>query len=251
VASPFTAGGVSNFVTGTGTLSGLMTFPALTVGDLLVSVTCYSGIAAGAGPFIVNPSGGGFGWSRIFYQAPSGSGNAIEIVLAYWSSGANLQWNFNTSVTYGSRFQAYTNARRTNDYADNYGVGVSDVTVGNYLTDEARATGSQITGNNPGTASRYSYVDELVLAVGANQLANPGYGAAGGGFTKRLDNTLTGFGTTELVLADLEIATEGSVSCSFTATASPAGQLGTMGIFGLPPPPRKYPAVAAGLPAFA
>jgi hypothetical protein len=250
MASPFTAGGVSNAVTGTANVTAVMTFPAYTVGDLAVSVCCYSGVAAGSGPFITQTNSGGFGWSRIFYQAPSGTGNAVEIVLGYISSGLVLQWNFNAVVTYGCRFQFYTNSRRTNDYADNYGNGTADVSVGNYLVDSARATGSQITGSNPSTATRYSRVDELVLAVGANQLASPGYGAAGGGFTKRLDNTLSGFGTTEYVLADLEVATEGNVSCPFTATASPAGQLGVMGIFGLAPPPRRYPAVAAGLPAF-
>jgi hypothetical protein len=213
----------------------------MVAGDLVVFVLGFQGVGAGSAPYCT--SSDHQGWSRLAAQDPSASGCGIEVIAAYWSGGATVSFNFNAAYTWVSRGVVFTNARRTNDYPTHTGTDL--VTPTDFIAYSSGAIGNQTTGNNPATATRYSYVDELVFVASAVQLAAPGYGATAGGFSTDFDNTEGGFGTVEIVVAYNSITSEGNKQGSWTATTSPAGAKGSNLIFGVRPYPREYPITAA------
>lgn len=239
--SPIAFRASSANVAGTATTIGPFTLSGMTVGDVVISVVSYENVAAGGSGFITGTTIGGFGWSRLLYADSGSTGNAVEVVVAYWASGATLTWQLSSSQTFSARLGFYTNSRRTNDYNDQYNLPTAAVTTGSYLTDQALPGSAAFTSGHPATPQRYTYADELAVCVGAGQFQATGYGAPNVG-SLRFDNARAGFGTTEVGLFDFQPSTDGLVQFSFPSSGTPTvGQHGVVSIFGISMPPRRYP----------
>jgi len=209
--------------------SDAITWPDATQTDLVLAVFGFEGVAGGSGPYIdYDPSGvhgtiEGNGWVRLLYQAPSASGNALEVWAAFRGTGTSTSFLFTGSYSYVARGLQYRG-----EYNPGGGSYV-DFVNGNG-TVRAYST-AQVTGNNPAAPSVYAFANEMVIALGSDQLQSPGFGTPTSptGFTNEVDSARGGsFGNVEITAADKLATIEGLTgSITWTATASTGTTKGT------------------------
>lgn len=189
--------GTTGASVGTGTSQALF-WPGLPAGQLLIAFFAFEGVAAGSGPYI-NDTGSSAGWYRVCYQAPAANGGTgLEIWGSFpgWSSGPGTTFNFTGTFTFVAQGAVYTGQLNDN------------------TTSPIRAsTTAQVTGNNPQAPAIFALVNELVIAIGAEAMSNPGFGTptSPSGFTQRWDSNRAGFGTAEQTIADKIAASSASV----------------------------------------
>jgi len=184
---------------------------AAQVGDLFVCCFAFDAQGAGSGPWVQTAPAG---WFRIIYQAPSGTGSAIEV------------WATINVIGGGSHF-VFTNFYKGNVRESVYrGFNPVNNAVLSLLAD---AQSAQTTGDNPVCPSATSDENGSIgIACASNVLSGVGFGYPAG-WTKRWDNSESGsFGDIEDCLGDkigLGIGATGTVP--LTASVTPAGALGT------------------------
>lgn len=202
--------GTSTPVSSPGASSATITWPGSPGGQMLLAIFCFEGQAAGSGPYITSTVQSG--WGRSCYQAPSATGNAIEVWNTQsWSSGPSTTFNFAGSVPF---------------------VGVGRVYTGQYTgagnVIRAGVT-AQVTGNNPAAPSVFAFANEMVIACASSQLGAGGYSAAPPGYSDLFDTIRGGvIGNVELGTADqLQGADVNTGSLVFTANAASGATRGT------------------------
>ncbi len=90
------------------------------------------------------------------------------------------------------------------------------------------------TGNNPQAPAFYTFVNEMVVAVAAEQLAAPGFGTpTPTGWTNRDDQTRAGFGSVEITLADKLTTVEGDPGVVPWAATAAGTHEGATGVFAI------------------
>lgn len=163
-------------------------------GQTLIAILGFEGVAAGSGPYVTSVSQSG--WNYQATQAPTATGNGIEVWYTNgWSSGPTTQFNFGVNRSFVARGLIYNGQIRT--------TGASIRT----------STQQPWTGNNPQAASINAFQGEQIVAVAADQLAGVGYGTptSPAGYTLRIDNARGGaFGNVEITAADHPAAVTGA-----------------------------------------
>lgn len=199
--------GTSAAVSSSGATSATITWPGSPSGQMLVGIFGFEAVTSG--PWITGTNQGG--WARSCYQAPSASGNGLEVWNTNgWSSGATTQFNFTGTLAYVGIGRVYTG-----QYTG----------AGNVLR---AGTTAQVTGNNPAAPSIYAYINEMVVVCAASQLNSSGYTAAPTGYAD-LSSAARGsaHGNVEIGTADQVATGEGNTgSLTFTATAAAGGTKG-------------------------
>lgn len=179
---------ISAVVSGTGTTDSI-TWPGAPGGQQLIAVFAFEGVAAGSGPYISSAPFTGSTWFRIVSQAPSATGVGLEVWAGFpgWSSGVLTPFAFTGTYTYIGRGIVYTGQNVT---------GVS--------SSIRSAVSAQVVGNNPQAPTIFAFANEMVVAIAAEQMSNPGFGTPTSptGFTQRYDSNRAGFGTVEQTVAD-------------------------------------------------
>lgn len=185
--------------------SSTLGFPGTPSGQMLLAVYAFENVAAGSGPWISSSTGGG--WSRTFYQAPSGgNGCGLEVWNTLdWSASPTNVFNFAASETY---------------------VGCGLVYTGQFFdgsTSPVRAVAQQaVTGSPVATPSITAFAGETLIAVAADTLAAPGFGTPNpSGAVQRFDAFRSAYGNAEATAADYPVAAGGSVG-PFTWPATPS-----------------------------
>ena len=217
------------------------------VGDLMVAVYAFEGVAAGSGPWII-PNTGQFpsnvigpaeNWIRVGWQAPSGSGVGIEIWAAIHGSGTTQQANFGASYAAVTVVAAWSGA-----YAP--GGTIFDGAVRACVT-------AQVTGNQPAAPLVFAFANELVIACGGDEMTAAKFGTPAG-YTNRVDVARAGAGTAEATLADaLVLATGGTGPIIFPNNAAAGGTLGATATLAIRPTtvaPLANEVLTAGFPQF-
>lgn len=200
--------GTSAAISSASASSGTITWPGSPSGQMLLAVFGFEGVAAGSGPWITGTPQGG--WARTCYQAPSGSGNGIEIWNTNgWSSGPTTQFNFAAAMAYVAFGQTYTGQ---------YG-----------QTNVIRASlTAQVTGNNPAAPGGFAFLNEMIIACSSTQLNSSGYTAAPTGMSGLATADRGGtHGNVEIATANEVVGVSASYgSFPFIATAASGGTLG-------------------------
>lgn len=207
----------------------------VSAGDLLVLALGIEGQAPGSGPWVDESGSGpgtgvigsGSGWRRACYQAPDATGSGLEIWVSIWGGGSgtitlNLLSSLNTIILLGAWSGAYAPT--------------------GHITDGAlrAAVSAQVSGDDPAAPSVYAYVDEILIAAGADKLLSPGWGTpTPSGWAQESDGARAGtHGNVEAVLADKAVTVEGnSGSIPFPASESGSAHGATATLAIRPSPP--------------
>lgn len=193
-----------------GASSATITWPGAPSNQLLIAVLGFE-VGTGTGPWVTSTPQPG--WQRCFYQDPSATGCGLEVWnVQQWTSGPSTTFNFGTSRAYVARGLVYTG-----QYTG----------AGNVV----RASVNQsVTGNSPSAPTIYAYQNEMVVALGAEQLSSPGWDPPSG-YTERIDSARGGsFGNVEITAADKLAALEGFTGAlPFTATSAGGSDKGATG----------------------
>lgn len=206
----------------------------VTAGDLLVFALAVEGQAAGSGPWIDTSGsvpgsgilGPGGSWKQACYQAPSASGAGLEVWVAIYGSGSIVKVNLLSSLNAVGLLAAWSGV-----YAPTNSINDGSV---------RGAVSAQVSGDDPAAPSVYAFVDELLIAVGADTLASPGFGTpTPAGWASRTDGARDStYGNVEAVLADKAVTVEGDTgTIPFAATASPSGAKGATATLAVRPTP--------------
>lgn len=201
----------------TGSQSSLtVSFPAgAAAGDLFVLAIGLEGRASGSGPW-VDPSGSGpgtgilgpgSGWTLIGYQAPSATGNGLEVWAAVYGTGSNVEIDFTGSYAAVAAISCYR--------------GVLDDTDENRVV--RTSAFQQWTGDDPECPAVVAVRREITVACAAHQLTTPGYGnPTPSGWTTRVDAKRGGsYGNVEVCIADKLAVSDGDTgTIPFAATAA-------------------------------
>jgi len=219
---------------GTGSSLNLGRPGGVSVGDLLVVVLGFEGVASGSGPWVTDPASDPFseyvtvanGWKRICYQDPSASGCGVEVWAAVHGSGAFEIFQFVSSLSYSVGTLSY----------------VGEYATSNSIFDGAirGATTRQVTGDHPAAPDVYAFENELLIAVGADELQSPGWGTpTPSGWTSRLDVARSGYGTVEITAADKPVSVEGNSGLipfpAIAASGATKGATATLAVRPAPP----------------
>lgn len=222
--------GINSADTAGATTLAVSAAPGQAVGDLIIAVCAFEGVASGSGPWVTDDPtdvGTAQGWKRVCYQAPSATGVGLEVWSAIYSSGSGATFHFDTTrtcvISRGAWRGVYQPTGQITDGA---------------VRDSATA---QVTGNNPNAPSIFAFQNELVIACGAHTLNSPGFGTpTPAGWTKRIDVARAStFGNAESTIADMTAAangTTGLIPWSATTTSSPKGATATLAIRPAPLP---------------
>ncbi len=180
--------------------------PGYSVGFLAVIAVGFEGQAAGSGPWVLphqpgDPStvvGEATDWKQILYQAPSATGNGLEVWAAViiGAGGGSVTVRFTGS---------YAAAATQVCYSGQYGTHILDGAVRAFAK-------RQWTGDDPEAPSVFAYEQELLLACGATQLQSPGYGdPTPVGWDTKVDKARANtFGNVETVIAGKSVTIEGN-----------------------------------------
>lgn len=190
------------------------------VGDLLLLLVAFEGVASTSGPWIIPNTGQlasqyigpAQGWQQVCWQAPSGSGVGLEVWAALHGSGS-----FNYAA-----FAANQNAVAvTVAYGGVYNP------AGSYNGAQLRASATrQVTGNQPPAPSVAANAGDLVVACYADLMTGAGFGTPSG-FTNRVDVARSGAGTVEAAIADATTAFAGNTG--LIISPQPAASSSTLG----------------------
>ncbi len=222
---------VSSIVSGTGTSIDMPRPAGVTTGDLLIVVLGFEGVASGSGPWVVPGDGSDTnivsvpgGWKRVCYQSPSATGNGLEVWAAIHGSGIHVVFPLTGSLPYSSQTASYTGEYETS-------MSIFDGAI-------RAATTAQWTGDDPEAPSVYVYSEEMVVAVGADQLASPGWGApTPAGWTSRMDAArASSYGNVEITLADKPATVEGNTgTIPFSANSASGSNKGATATLAIRP----------------
>jgi len=195
-------GSTSAYTAGATELDWTATVP---VGDLLVAVYAFQGVAAGSGPWSI-PNIGQFAqdhigpssaWELACWQAPASTGVGIEVWVAVNSaSGAGTR-----KLPFVTSQQCQVSvAWYSGQYSPN----------GTILDGPVRvATTAQVTGNRPAAPSVAAGLGELIVAIGGDLMTVSKFGSPSG-FTTRVDAAGGGAGNVDAAIADAVAAIAGS-----------------------------------------
>lgn len=208
-------------------------------GDLMVLALGFEGRAAGSGPWVdtsaATPGSGiigpATGWYQVGYQAPSATGNGLEVWAAF-HGGTTAQANFTGSYSAIAAMAAYS--------------GVIAAAIGSSVLRDS--TFAQWTGDDPECPSIVAVRRELVVACAAHELQSPGYGdPTPPGWTTRVDAKRGGaFGNVEVAIADIVAAADGATGqIPFNATAETGTTKATTATLAVRAPAEVF---AAGSP---
>lgn len=197
------------------------------VGNLIVALYAFEGVAPGSGPWIVpnigqfstNFIGPATNWAQLCWQAPSLAGVGIEVWAAIHSSG----------TVQNAMFAAAQNAVTvtgawSGEYNPTGNIGGGAIAV---------ATPAQVTGNQPPAPSVAATGGDLIIACGGDLMTGAGFGNPSG-FTNRVDVARSGAGTVEATLADAVAAFTGNTGLiifpNAAAASSTRGATATLAI---------------------
>lgn len=222
----------SSAVVGTGTVVDMPRPAGVSVGDLLIVILGFEGVAAGSGPWVVpgdgsdsHVAGNPTGWKQICYQAPSATGCGLEVWAAIHNSGTDAKFNLVSSLSY---------AACTVSYSGEY---LGDGTI--FAGAIRGAATAQVVGDDPAAPSIYGFANETIVAIGADLLHTPGWGTpTPAGWQNRLDTARSGYGTVEITAADHQMTAEGdSGSIPWSALAAAPGDAGATATLSIRPTP--------------
>lgn len=221
----------------TGATSVTMTTPVgAAAGDLAILAVGFEGRAAGSGPWI-DPStatpingvmGEGSGWTKLLHQAPSATGNGLEV----WAALLDPVPQTHQVIFTGSYNAIAVESLYRGVYAP-----------GGLVTEGAvrLAEKQQWTGDDPECPDVYVYTGERVVAIAAQQLLSPGFGdPTPDGWTTRTDGKRAStFGNVEVAIADMFVTEEGPTGVipfnANSASGSNKGATATLAIRPSPP----------------
>jgi len=201
----------------------------IATGNLIVAVYAFEGVGAVSGPWITpntgslssNYIGPATGWEQLAMESPSGSGVGVEVWGAVHTSGT-IQW-----AAFNASYSAVTvTAGYSGEYAPN-----------NSILDGCvrGATVAQVTGNAPPAPSVFSVTNDLVIAIGADEMTAATFGSPTG-YTSRVDVARSGAGTAEAVIADAVSSVTGDTGLiTFPNNAASGGTLGTTATLSIRP----------------
>lgn len=212
--------------------------------DLLLIVLGFEGVAAGSGPWVTpntNSSspdmGPAHGWKQVLEQSPGATGCGLEVWAAILTSGSSTKVDFDAAYNVQGLMAIYRG-----EFYDSGPVYINGGAI-------RGAVSKQVTGDNPDCPSVYSFVDEILIAIGADTLSG-GWGTpTPAGWTSRADYSRAGAGTVEITLADKPTTVEGDTGAiPFSAAASPGGAHGATATLSArptsPPPTATSPLIA-------
>lgn len=236
----------NNYAAGATSISAAHVFA---VGDLLVGVYAFQGVASGSGPwgdanvgqYDTDHIGPASGWLRVGWTAPSATGVGIEV----WAA-------INGTTAPGGRTLAFTGsytcqlvmASYSGTYAPNTTIHDGAVRV---------CTTAQVVGNAPAAPAVSVNAGELIIAVGGDSMTASKFGTPAG-YTSRLDVAGGGAGNVEATIADVAATAAGSTGLivfpNAAASSSTAGTTATLAIVPAPAPSAGGlgPVVVAGMP---
>lgn len=202
--------------------------------DLLLIVLGFEAVAPGSGPWVApnstpgHLSSTGNGWKQLLAQDPEAAGCGLEVWAAVYGSGSVAIADFNASYAVQGLMAIYRG-----EYYDS-SAGVAEIFTGAIRGSES----AQVSGDDPAAPPVHSFVDELVIAVGADTLAG-GWGTpTPTGWSSRADYARGGAGTVEITLADKPTTVEGDTGAiPWSAAASPSGARGATATLAVRPLP--------------
>ncbi len=207
-----------------------ITFPSGTTGDLMVLAIAIEGRAAGSGPYVDESAAGpgtgilgeASGWHHLGTQAPSATGNALDVWVAF-NGGTTATINFTGSYAAIAAIAAYENV-----LAASVASGVIRV-----------ASFAQWTGDDSECPAVVMVRREMTVVCSAHQLQSPGYGnpVTPSGFTTRIDAKRGGsFGNVELAIGDKLAVSDGDTgTIAFNTTASSGSTKGATATLAIRP----------------
>lgn len=215
------------------------------VGDIIVALYAFEGVASGSGPWII-PNSGQFssnyigpsqGWLQLCWQTPGATGVGIEVWGAIHKTGAVQNANFVASENAVTVTTAYG------------GVYNPTGNIGSY-TVRTSAT-AQVTGNQPAAPAVNANAGDLIVACFGDLMTASGFGTPSG-YTNRVDVARSGAGTVEAALADLTTVAAGNTglitSPQAAASSTTRGATATLAIIPAPATAGSGGIVNAGLP---
>lgn len=216
------------------------------VGDLIVGVFAFEGVAAGSGPWII-PNSGQFsssyigpaqGWQQACWQTPGATGVGVEVWCALHGTGTVQNAMFAASQNAVTVTVAYGG-----EYNPNGSISGGAVRV---------ATTSQVAGNQPAAPSVNANNGELIVACAGDLMTASKFGTPSG-TTNRVDVTRSGAGTVEATIADLSTVAAGNTGPitfpNAAASGTTRGATATLAIRQAPSTPGAGAIINAGLPA--
>lgn len=236
----------SNSAVGNGVTSLSCNLPAGTApGDLMVIAYAFEGVAGGSSPWIIpnvgqnNDGVGPFNaWAQYVSQAPSGSGDGLEVWAAIFSSGTAIVGYFAAAQNVVAVISTYRGEYNPNGLISG--------------APPRLAPSSQVTGNQPAAPSVAANVGELVIAVASDSMTGAAFGTPSG-FANRVDQARAGAGTVEATMADRIATVAGSTGpITFPNAAASSSTLGTTATLVFVPTPTVAgagPIFDAPLPA--
>lgn len=215
------------------------------VGNLLIAVYAFEGVAAGSGPWIIpnlgqlasNFVGPSEGWAQACWAAPSATGVGLEVWWAIHGTGTDQAAQFAVSQNVTTVAVAYSG-----EYNPTGTVNPSTIRL---------APTAQVTGSQPAAPTVTVNAGELVVAVGGDLMTASKFGSPSG-FTNRVDVARSGAGTVEATVADAAIAAAASTGpITFpnnAAATTTAGATATLVVRPVPAVTGTGGVIDAGLP---
>ena len=218
----------------TGATSVTMTTPAAAGEfDLAILAAAFEGRGAGSGPWIDGSHGTGYvalstGWQRVLYQAPSATGNGLEV----WAALLTPVPQTHIVAFTGSYDAIVCEALYRGVYRPS-----GSIADGAIRTSEKQ----QWTGDDPECPSVFAYAGERVIAVAGQQLQSPGFGdPTPAGWLTRTDAARAAtYGNVEVAIADKLITEDGPTGAipfsAASASGSNKGATATLAVRPAPP----------------
>lgn len=230
---------------GTGVTSLDCNRPAgIAVGELVVAVYAFEGVAAGSGPWII-PNIGQLAdvfigpdtdWLQVCWQAPSVTGVGIEVWAAIHESGTHQTAQFVTSQNVTTVAAAWSGELNP----------TGEITAATIRL----APTAQVIGNQPPAPSVDVNSGELVIAC-AGDLMTTNFGTPSG-FTNRVDANRSGAGTVEASMADATATFAGATGPitfpNSAASSTTAGATATLAVRPAPTTPGSGGIIDIGMP---
>lgn len=217
---------------GTGVTTLTCSRPAgIAVGQLVVAVYAFEGVAAGSGPWIVpnigqlatDYIGPAEDWQQVCWQTPGAAGVGIEVWAAIHESGGNQSAQFVSAENVVTVCAAWSGEYNPN---------------GTIQGGAPRlASTAQVTGNKPAAPSVAANAGELIIACAGDLMGASGFGTPSG-FTNRIDSARSGAGTVEATIADATVPTAGSTGpITFPNNAAASSTPGATATLAIVPAP--------------
>ena len=217
----------------------------IAVGNIIVAVYAFEGVASGSGPWII-PNSGQFSanyigpatsWQQVCWQTPGNTGTGLEVWAAIHQSGTvqNAMFAVNQNAV-------TVTAAWSGEYNPSGSISGAPPRV---------ATTAQVTGNQPAAPSVDANSGELIVACGADVMTAAKFGTPSG-FTNRIDALRSGAGTADAAIADRTATVAGSTGLiTFPNNANSATTRGATATLLIVPAPSTAGAggiINAGLP---